>query len=101
MASAFVTLIAGIAVTEVSAYDAKNISQKDIESAKLAAQDLLSEAPSNSPFLVKPVVREKRQEEFYLDAYSLFGIKFATLKVGLEPVTRQWNYIELNPHSFP
>lgn len=101
MAFAFVTLIIGIAITEMSVHDAKNISQKDAENAKQAAQDLLGEAPSIGSFRVKFVVREKRQDKFYLDSHSVFGIKFATLKVGLEPVTRQWNYIELNPHSFP
>lgn len=97
IAFAFVALVAGITITEVSARDAKNVSQQDIKNAKQAAQDLLSEAPSNGSFLVKLVVREKRQDEFYLDAYSLFGIKFAVIEVGLDPWTRQSEYSKLHP----
>lgn len=84
-----IPLVLGVAIPKAIYHDAKNISQKDLETAKGEAYEVL-EHPFDFLQIMKLVVREKNHERVYVDAYTFFGLKYAVVEVVIDPQTGQW-----------
>lgn len=83
----FATLAFGFIISKVVIHDAKNISEAYINCGKQSAYRIISENYIENLLTTNVVVRDKRQQVVdgqnqsvvYTDAYTLFGIKLATI----------------------
>lgn len=84
---AFAILTLGVAIPKLILHDATNILESERHCGKKAAYKIISENYIENLLTTNVVVREKREQVFdgqnelviYTDAYTLFGIKSATV----------------------
>jgi hypothetical protein len=83
----FVILLAGVAFPKVFFDDAKNIPEGTIVRAKDSACQYIFDSPIEPWLIMKLVVRDRKQETVFVDAYTLFRLKYATVANVYNPQT--------------
>lgn len=77
----------GVLIPKVSFHDATDILEKDIACAKYAANRYLFDNVIDPLLILKFVVSNKKQEVVYANAYTFFGINYATTGTICNPQT--------------
>lgn len=76
-----VVLLTGIASPEILFGDAKNIPEKTIARAKDSAYQYIFDNPIEPWLIMRLVVSDRQQEIVSVDAYTFFGLRYATVTI--------------------
>lgn len=83
----FITCALGVLIPKVFFHDATDIPEKDIACAKYAANRYLFDNAIEPWLIMKFVVSDKRKGVIYANAYTFFGINYATTGAIYNPQT--------------
>lgn len=81
----FVVLLTGVVSPKILFDDAKNIPEKTIARVKDSAYQYIFDNSIEPWLIMKLVVSDRKQKVVFVDAYTFFGLKYATVAIVYNP----------------